>query len=127
MRISDWSSDVCSSDLLDRAGVGANLQDHIDYVSSRETRSADPFGDGAGGTWRMVKAIFQHRTRRSGIMPTCFAAAVGFLKSRPALPAPAIPYHFAPPILEAPAHTKHKGHCLSWHARALPPQCRGPV
>src|SRR3546814_12092517 len=102
MRISDWSSDVCSSDLratgvvirrggkretlraaggvilsagafnspqilmlsgigpaahlaehgidvaLDRAGVGANLQDHIDYVSSWETRSTEPFGDKIG-------------------------------------------------------------------------------
>src|SRR3546814_8134262 len=62
--LNDMGLDV----MLDRAGIGANLQDHIDYVSSWETRSADPFGDSAGGTWRMVKAIFEHRTRRSGIM-----------------------------------------------------------
>src|SRR3546814_18946987 len=116
MRISDWSSDVCSSDLgratgvvirrgraretlraaggvilsagafnspqilmlsgigpaahlrdhgiavvADRAGVGANLQDHIDYVSSWATRSTAPFGDSIGGTWRMVKAIVEPR------------------------------------------------------------------
>src|SRR3546814_12860462 len=30
MRISDWSSDVCSSDLLPR--VGENLQDHPDVI-----------------------------------------------------------------------------------------------
>ena len=27
------------------AAVGADLQDHIDYVSSWETRSTDPLGD----------------------------------------------------------------------------------
>src|SRR3546814_12383256 len=91
--------------VLDREGVGANLQDHIDYVSSWETRSADPFGDSAGGTWRMVKAIFEHRTRRSGIMTTCFAEAGGFWKSRPDLPAPDIPYPFVPAMLEAPDRT----------------------
>ena len=76
--------------VADRKGVGANLQDHIDYVSSWETRSTDPFGDSAGGTWRMVKAIFEHRRQRSGIMTTCFAEAGGFWKSHPDLPAPDI-------------------------------------
>ena len=112
---------------LDRAGVGANLQDHIDYVSSWETRSADPFGDSAGGTWRMVKAIFEHRTKRSGIMTTCFAEAGGFWKSRPDLPAPDIQYHFVPAMLEDHGRTKVKGHGFSCHACVLRPESRGSV
>jgi len=112
---------------LDRAGVGDNLQDHIDYVSSWETRSADPFGDSLGGTWRMLKAIFEHRTRRSGIMTTCFAEAGGFWKSRPDLPAPDIQYHFVPAMLEDHGRTKVKGHGFSCHACVLRPESRGTV
>lgn len=112
---------------LDRAGVGDNLQDHIDYVSSWETRSTEPFGDSLGGTWRMVKAIFEHRTRRSGIMTTCFAEAGGFWKSHPDLPAPDIQYHFVPAMLEDHGRTKVKGHGFSCHACVLRPESRGTV
>lgn len=112
---------------LDRAGVGANLQDHIDYVSSWETRSADPFGDSAGGTWRMLQAIFEHRRQRTGIMTTCFAEAGGFWKSRPDLPAPDIQYHFVPAMLEDHGRTKVKGHGFSCHACVLRPESRGSV
>ena len=113
--------------IADRAGVGANLQDHIDYVSSWETRSADPFGDSAGGTWRMVKAIFEHRRQRTGIMTTCFAEAGGFWKSRADLPAPDIQYHFVPAMLEDHGRTKVKGHGFSCHACVLRPESRGSV
>jgi len=112
---------------LDRAGVGANLQDHIDYVSSWETRSTEPFGDSLGGTWRMVKAIFEHRTKRTGIMTTCFAEAGGFWKSHPDLPAPDIQYHFVPAMLEDHGRTKVKGHGFSCHACVLRPESRGTV
>ena len=113
--------------VADRKGVGANLQDHIDYVSSWETRSTDPFGDSAGGTWRMVKAIFEHRRQRSGIMTTCFAEAGGFWKSHPDLPAPDIQYHFVPAMLEDHGRTKVKGHGFSCHACVLRPESRGSV
>lgn len=113
--------------VVDRAGVGANLQDHIDYVSSWETKSTEPFGDSLAGTWRMVKAIVQHRLGRTGIMTTCFAEAGGFWKSRPDLPAPDIQYHFVPAMLEDHGRTKVKGHGFSCHACVLRPESRGSV
>ncbi len=113
--------------VADRAGVGENLQDHIDYVSSWATKSTDPLGDSPGGSWRMVKAIFEHRTRRTGIMTTCFAEAGGFWKSHPDLPAPDIQYHFVPAMLEDHGRTKVKGHGFSVHACVLRPESRGTV
>lgn len=113
--------------VADRAGVGANLQDHIDYVSSWETKSAEPFGDSLGGTWRMVKAILEHRAKRTGIMTTCFAEAGGFWKSSADLPAPDIQYHFVPAMLEDHGRTKVKGHGFSCHACVLRPESRGSV
>ncbi|KTE21091.1 glucose-methanol-choline oxidoreductase [Sphingopyxis sp. H050] len=113
--------------VADRAAVGADLQDHIDYVSSWETRSTDPLGHSLAGTWRMVKAILEHRTKRTGIMTTCFAEAGGFWKSRPDLPAPDVQYHFVPAMLEDHGRTKVKGHGFSIHACVLRPESRGSV
>ncbi|MFY8076147.1 MAG: GMC family oxidoreductase, partial [Sphingorhabdus lacus] len=81
----------------DKAAVGADLQDHIDYVSSFETTSKeDFFGDSLSGTVRMAKAFFEHRRKRTGILTTCFAEAGGFWRSTPEAPAPDIQYHFVP-------------------------------
>jgi choline dehydrogenase-like flavoprotein len=114
--------------LQDRVGIGSDLQDHIDYVASFETDSKDHFlGDSLAGTVRMVKAIVEHRRKRSGIMTTCFAESGGFWRSRPDLPAPDIQYHFVPAMLEDHGRTKVKGHGYSCHACVLRPESRGTV
>lgn len=113
--------------IADRAAVGSDLQDHIDYVSSWETASREPFGDSLGGSWRMVKAIVEHRFKRTGIMTTCFAEAGGFWKSSSDLPAPDIQYHFVPAMLEDHGRAKVKGHGFSCHACVLRPESRGTV
>lgn len=112
----------------DKAAVGTDLQDHIDYVSSFETASKDHFlGDSLAGTGRMIKAIIEHRRKRTGIMTTCFAEAGGFWRSAPDLPAPDIQYHFVPAMLEDHGRTKVKGHGFSCHACVLRPESRGTV
>lgn len=112
----------------DKAAVGADLQDHIDYVSSFETTSKeDFFGDSLSGTVRMAKAFFEHRRKRTGILTTCFAEAGGFWRSTPEAPAPDIQYHFVPAMLEDHGRTKVKGHGFSCHACVLRPESRGTV
>jgi choline dehydrogenase-like flavoprotein len=112
----------------DKAAVGSDLQDHIDYVSSFETESKDDFfGDSLAGTRRMIKAIIQHRRTRTGVMTTCFAEAGGFWRSKPELPAPDIQYHFVPAMLEDHGRSKVKGHGFSCHACVLRPESRGTV
>lgn len=112
----------------DKPAVGADLQDHIDYVSSFETTSKDDFfGDSLSGTMRMAKAFFEHRRKRTGILTTCFAEAGGFWRSTPEAPAPDIQYHFVPAMLEDHGRTKVKGHGFSCHACVLRPESRGTV
>ncbi|WP_373476728.1 GMC family oxidoreductase [Sphingorhabdus sp.] len=112
----------------DKPAVGADLQDHIDYVSSFETTSkTDFFGDSLSGTVRMAKAFFEHRRKRTGILTTCFAEAGGFWRSTPDAPAPDIQYHFVPAMLEDHGRTKIKGHGFSCHACVLRPESRGTV
>ena len=113
--------------LLDRAAVGEDLQDHIDFVASWETGSLDFIGDSLAGTWKMAKAVIEHRLKRTGIMTTCFAEAGGFWRTNPDLPAPDIQYHFVPAMLEDHGRTKVKGHGFSIHACVLRPESRGTV
>ena len=112
---------------LDRAAVGSDLQDHIDYVSSWETTSKDFIGDSIAGSWRMAMAIIEHRRKRTGIMTTPYAEAGGFWRSSPDLPAPDIQFHFVPAMLEDHGRTTVKGHGFSCHACVLRPESRGTV
>jgi choline dehydrogenase-like flavoprotein len=111
----------------DKAAVGSDLQDHIDYVSSFETQSKDFIGDSLLGTWRMASGIIEHRFKRTGVMTTPYAEAGGFWKSTPDAPAPDVQYHFVPAILEDHGRTRVKGHGFSVHACVLRPESRGSV
>ena len=111
----------------DVAAVGSDLQDHIDYVSSWETDSREPIGDSLAGSLRMVKAIIEHRRKRTGIMTTPYAESGGFWSVMPDAPAPDVQWHFVPAMLEDHGRTKVKGHGFSLHACVLRPESRGTV
>ncbi|MCU0729926.1 MAG: FAD-dependent oxidoreductase, partial [Sphingopyxis sp.] len=110
--------------VADVAAVGANLQDHIDYVASYETESRETIGDSLAGNMRMARAIIEHRMNRTGIMTTPFAESGGFWRSSPDAPAPDVQYHFVPAMLEDHGRTKVKGHGFSCHACVLRPESR---
>ena len=113
--------------VADRAGVGDNLQDHPDYVSSFFTGSQDFIGDSPRGVWAMAKSIIQHRIKRTGHMTTPYAEGGGFWRSSPDLPAPDIQYHFVPGLLEDHGRATVHGHGFSCHACVLRPESRGTV
>src|SRR5690606_26211163 len=84
-------------------------------------------GDSLAGTWRMLKAIAEHRRRRTGAMTTPYAEAGGFWRVLPDSPAPDVQWHFVPAMLEDHGRTKVKGHGFSLHACVLRPESRGTV
>lgn len=112
---------------LDKPAVGADLQDHIDYVHGWKTQSKDFVGDSLAGAWKMLKAIVEHRRRRTGMMTTPFAESGGFWRSEPGLPAADIQYHFVPAMLEDHGRETVHGHGFSIHACVLRPESRGTV
>ena len=112
---------------LDKPAVGADLQDHIDFVASWSTQSKELIGDSLAGSWRMLKAIIEHRRKRTGIMTTPFAEGGGFWRSSPDLPAADIQYHFVPAMLEDHGRSSVHGHGFSIHACVLRPESRGTV
>ena len=113
--------------VLDKEAVGSDLQDHIDYVSSWESDNTDFIGSTLAGTVRMVKAIVEHRRKRTGIMTTPYAEAGGFWTVGDDAPAPDVQWHFVPAMLEDHGRAKVKGHGFSLHACVLRPESRGTV
>jgi choline dehydrogenase-like flavoprotein len=111
----------------DAPAVGADLQDHPDYVAVWNTRSDAPIGTSIKGYIRMAKAVIEHRRHKSGVMTTPYAEAGGFWSVNPDSPAPDIQWHFVPAMLEDHGREKVKGHGISLHCCVLRPQSRGSV
>ncbi|MEE9433270.1 MAG: FAD-dependent oxidoreductase [Sphingorhabdus sp.] len=112
---------------LDRAEIGENLQDHIDFVGGWKTESREPIGDSFEGNLRMAKAIVEHRIKRTGIMTTPYAEVGGFWRTSQILPAPDVQFHFVPGPLENHGRDKAAGHGISIHACVLRPESRGTL
>lgn len=112
---------------VDKPAVGSDLQDHIDYVSSWATTSQVPIGDSLTGTIRMIRAMVEHRRKRTGIMTTPYAEVGGFWRVMPDAPIPDVQWHFVPAMLENHGREKVKGHGFSLHACVLRPESRGTV
>jgi len=112
---------------VDRAAVGANLQDHIDYVASFETPGTQFVGSSLKGTLAMAGGMVQWLRKRQGMMTTPFAEAGAFLKVMPDAPAPDVQLHFVVAALEDHGRTKVKGHGYSCHVCVLRPESHGTV
>lgn len=109
------------------AGVGTNLQDHIDYVTAVKSPSKDPLGLSMTGGWHMVRAMGAYRRFRKGKLTSNVAEAGGFLRSDPSLEAPDLQLHFAVAILDDHGRKLHAGHGYSCHVCLLTPKSRGRV
>ncbi|MDE2577612.1 MAG: GMC family oxidoreductase N-terminal domain-containing protein [Hyphomicrobiales bacterium] len=108
-------------------GVGANLQDHPDFVFLYGTHSLDAFGNSVGATMRLIREIKRYRKSRRGMVATNFAEAGGFLKTRPDLAAPDIQLHFVVGPVDDHARKQHLGQGYSCHVCLLRPKSRGAV
>ena len=113
---------------VDLPGVGANLQDHIDYVFSYRTGSfSDTLGVSLPGTMRLLKGVSQWQRKRQGMMTSSVAEAGAFLHSRNGLHAPDLQLVFVQGIVDDHARKQHLGHGFSCHVTVLRPKARGTV
>ena len=109
-------------------GVGANLQDHIDYVQSYRTRSdTDTFGLSLRGALRLARAIVEWNRRRTGMLTSVFAESGAFLRSSPEVPIPDLQLIFVAGIADDHNRKLHLGHGFSCHVTVLRPWSRGSV
>jgi len=66
--------------VVDRQAVGGNLQDHLDYVASMETKSRVFLGQTLAGTANSLAELIRWFRRREGSFTTPYAEGGAFLK-----------------------------------------------
>lgn len=109
-------------------GVGQNLQDHIDYVFTYRTSSfGDTFGNSVPFSVKFLKAMFQWRRERKGLVTSPFAESGAFLKSEAGLSRPDLQLVFVRAIVDDHARKLRVGHGFSCHVTLLRPKSRGSV
>ncbi len=113
--------------VLDRPAVGADLHDHIDYVSGYETPGRYFLGQTLIGTASSALGILRWLATKKGPLTTPYAEAGGFAKSRPDVDVPDLQFHFVPALLEDHGRAKVKAHGFSCHVCVLRPESRGSV
>ena len=114
--------------LTDLPGVGANLQDHIDYVQSwRVLDDIGTVGISFRGAGRMLRAILEWNCSRTGLVTTTYGTAGAFIRSSPEVPAPDLQLIFVIAIVDDHARKLHLGHGISCHVDVLRPHSRGFV
>ncbi|QIG78644.1 GMC family oxidoreductase [Stakelama tenebrarum] len=112
---------------VDRNDVGANLQDHVDYVASFAVRGHGFLGRSLRGKLRFGAAMLRWLATRRGLMTSPLAEAGAFLRTDPRAAAPDVQLHFLPAIVEDHGRARVKAHGYSCHAAVLRPFSRGTV
>lgn len=112
----------------DLAGVGRNLQDHIDYVQTWRTRSStETFGVSLRGGARLMAAMIEWKNRRTGRITSSIAESGAFMRSGPQVQVPDLQLTFVMGIVDDHARKLHWGHGISCHVDVLRPFSRGTV
>ncbi|MCG9658995.1 GMC family oxidoreductase N-terminal domain-containing protein [Vibrio mediterranei] len=112
----------------DLAGVGKNLQDHIDLVHSyRTTAKRDTFGVSLKMASEASKAVPQWFKQRQGKLSSNFAEGIGFLYSDDDVDVPDLEFVFVVAVVDDHARKIHMSHGFSSHVTLLRPKSTGSV
>lgn len=113
--------------VCDLPAVGADLQDHCDYLVGYDLDDPTLFGASLKALWTLAKGFVEHRRHGTGVLTTNFAESGGFVTIRPDAPAPDIQFHFMRAIIQNHGRDRVRGHGFSLHVCVLRPESRGWV
>ena len=113
--------------LHDLPGVGANLQDHLDYTISHQSLRRDTVGLNPRGLMRLAKAALHWRKTGEGLFASPMAEGGAFFRSTPDQPKPDLQIHFVIGIVDQHMRKLHLADGFSAHICALHPKSRGSV
>ncbi|ADE86874.1 GMC family oxidoreductase [Rhodobacter capsulatus] len=111
----------------DLPGVGANLQDHLDYTISHFSPRRDVVGLNPRGLWRLARAAGGWMRHGEGLFASPMAEGGAFLRSAPGVTVPDLQIHFVVGIVDAHMRKLHVADGWSAHICVLRPQSRGTV
>ena len=109
------------------AGVGENLQDHVDYGLCYSSRSVDVLGFSLRGMVHNMREFFKYRKHRKGLFTSNYAESGGFLYLDPDAPSPDIQLHLTRALVDDHGRKLHMGHGYTAHVCVLRPKSRGSV
>ncbi len=111
----------------DMPGVGANLQDHLDFILVWKSKIADGLALSSSGTLKLIREMLRWRKDGSGLIASPGAEGAGFLKTDPSLDRPDIQLHFVAGMVDDHLRKLHYGFGFSCHVCVLRPKSRGSV
>jgi choline dehydrogenase-like flavoprotein len=111
----------------DLAGVGANLQDHLDFILVWKSNVAEGLALSPSGTLLAIQQILRWKKDGTGLIASPGAEGAGFLKTDPSLDEPDIQLHFVPGMVDDHLRKVHYGFGYSCHVCVLRPKSRGTV
>lgn len=109
------------------AGVGENLQDHIDYIPSYKTNDIQTIGFSLKGFIKLGIETIKYAFKRTGNLSSTYAEGAAFLKTSPDLERPDIQLHFIPALVDDHGRNFHWGHGFSCHVCVLRPKSVGTL
>jgi choline dehydrogenase-like flavoprotein len=113
--------------VADLPGVGANLQDHLDYIIGYTSPRADVVGLNPAGVVRLIRAGLDWRRTGEGLFASPMAEAGAFIRSSPAEARPDLQLHFVVGIVDDHMRRIHLADGWSCHVCVLRPWSRGTV
>jgi choline dehydrogenase-like flavoprotein len=113
--------------IRDIAGIGANLQDHLQLRCAWRLTGATTLNTLAGSLWGKAKIGLEYALKRSGPMSMAPSQLGAFSKSRPDLATPDLEYHVQPLSLEAFGQPLHDFPAITASVCNLRPESRGHV
>jgi len=105
---------------VDLPGVGENLQDHPFFLLCFESTAAESLADA-----EKPASMLRFLLRRTGPLTSNVGEALGFIRSRPGLPAPDLELIFGPAYYHDHGFDTYDGHAFSMAAVLISPRSRG--
>jgi choline dehydrogenase len=113
--------------LLDRAGVGANLQDHLQIRCAYKVHGAKTLNTMANSLWGKAMIGLEYLAKRSGPMSMAPSQLGAFAYSSDDVATPDLEYHVQPVTLDAFGQPPHDFPAITASVCNLRPQSRGYV
>ncbi|CAM3876863.1 Dehydrogenase [Bordetella tumulicola] len=113
--------------LLDKAGVGANLQDHLQIRTVYKVDGTRTLNQIASTLWGKAKIGLEYAWRRSGPMSMAPSQLGAFTRSDPSKLYPNIEFHVQPLSLDAFGEPLHTFNAFTASVCNLNPTSRGTV
>jgi len=113
--------------VLDSAGVGANLQDHLQIRCAYKVTGAQTLNTMAGSLWGKARIGLEYLLTRSGPMSMAPSQLGAFAYSSQDVATPDLEYHVQPVTLEAFGQAPHDFPAITASVCHLRPESRGHV